>query len=349
MNRIADWLRWLAARFRSTAPSRWWLLSILIGGLYNLSYKHLYRIYFNLIYSCEAILLRRVLGRIASPLIVSLGTPINIITLRACKKSNSRIVISERNDPKRLSRMKNWDVLARKFYNRADLVTANTRGALRDMSGFVEDAKLAFVPNPLVLLNSDGHQPVSAQAPTILNVGRMVSDKAQSVLLDAFAQLGDEFNEWRLSIVGDGYLKDILHGQAVSLGINGRLDWHGVVADPYLHYRQAQVFALPSRVEGTPNALLEAMSCGLPVIVSDGAPGPLELIEDGVTGLVVPVNDAAALATALGRLASDEKLRRRLGAAGRERVSEYELSRSLAKWESVVGLEPMEQSAVHSP
>lgn len=349
LNRISDWLRWLAARFRREEQSRWWLLSILFGGLYRLSYKPLYRTYFSLVYSGEAIMLRRALKRIETPLIVSLGTPINIITLRACKRIKSRIIISERNDPKRLSRMKNWDVLARKFYNRADLVTANTRGALRDMSGFVEEKKLAFVPNPLVLLNGDGQahfgQAETAPHPVILNVGRMVADKAQNVLLDAFALLGEEFKDWRLAIVGDGYLNDSLHAQALNLGVNERMYWHGVVADPYIFYRTAQIFALPSRVEGTPNALLEAMSCGLPVIVSDGAPGPLELVEDGVTGLVVPVNDARALATALRRLASDEELRNRLGEAARDKVSEYELSRSLEVWEAVVGLKQLEPAA----
>jgi glycosyltransferase involved in cell wall biosynthesis len=126
--------------------------------------------------------------------------------------------------------------------------------------------------------------------------------------------------------------------RAEKLKITGRVDWHGVVRDPFIFYRAANIFVLPSRVEGTPNALLEAMSCGLPVIVSDGAPGPLELIEDGVTGLVVPVNDAAALAAALRRLASDEQLRHRLGMAARARISEYHLPQALVAWESVVGL-----------
>jgi glycosyltransferase involved in cell wall biosynthesis len=80
------------------------------------------------------------------------------------------------------------------------------------------------------------------------------------------------------------------------------------------------------------------MSCGLPVVVSDGAPGPLELVEDGVTGLVVPVNDARALAAALGRLARDPALCRRLGEAARARVAEYDLPRALGEWETVIGL-----------
>jgi glycosyltransferase involved in cell wall biosynthesis len=130
--------------------------------------------------------------------------------------------------------------------------------------------------------------------------------------------------------------KDAAHAE--SLGIVDRIDWHGIVSDPHYFYRSASIFALPSRVEGTPNALLEAMNHGLPVVVSDGAPGPLELVNDDETGLVVGVNNVAALAAALRRLANDEALRHRLGAAARERVTEYDLPRALATWETVVGL-----------
>jgi GalNAc-alpha-(1->4)-GalNAc-alpha-(1->3)-diNAcBac-PP-undecaprenol alpha-1,4-N-acetyl-D-galactosaminyltransferase len=344
LNRLADLLRWLAGRLRRDGVPRFWFLGLLFGGLYELSYRRLYRAYAATVYACEAVLLRRALRRVEGPVVVSLGTPINIITLKACRGLKRRLVISERNDPKRLSRYKSWDVLARKLYNRADLVTANTRGALRDMGEYVEAGKLAFVPNPLVLSDGRGHQDHGhssqslAAAPVILNVGRMVWDKGHEVLLEAFALLGEDFGEWRLGLVGDGRLENDLRARAARLGVEGRVDWHGVVANPYDFYHAARIFALPSRVEGTPNALLEAMSCGLPVVVSDGAPGPLELVEDGVNGLVVPVNDARALAAALARLARDPALCRRLGEAARARVAEYDLPRAVSEWETVIGL-----------
>lgn len=299
------------------------------------------RIYYRATFTYESILLRRALRRVESPLIVALGTPINIIAIWACRTLGRRLIISERNDPRRLPQIRNWDRLARRFYNRADLVTANTHTALLDMEKFVAPGKLAFVPNPLVLSNGNGkgHRRVSPEpSPLILIVARLVWDKAHEVLLEAFAAAGDELKGWRLAVVGDGRLRDELKERAVRLGIEPRVDWHGVVEDPHHFYRAAPIFALPSRVEGTPNALLEAMSCGLSVVVSDGAPGPLELVEDGVTGLVVPVNDSQALAAALIRLAKDEGLRSRLGEAARARVSEYDLPRAIEQWESVVGL-----------
>jgi glycosyltransferase involved in cell wall biosynthesis len=286
----------------------------------------------------EAWALRRALRRIESPVVVAFGTSTNIITLKACRGMGRRVIISERTRAERLLRLKRWGRVSRRLYRYADLVTANTQSALRSMEDFVDPKKMAFVPNLLALPNGNGSAHARPVSPFVLNVGRLVEDKAHDVLLDAFAHAGDTLRDWRLAVVGDGRLREALRGRAEKLGIAERVDWHGIVPDPHTLYRAAHVFALPSRVEGMPNALLEAMSCGLAVVVSDGAPGPLEVVEDGVTGLVVPVNDAQALAAALRRLANDGELRRRLGEAARARVSEYDLPRALAAWESVVGL-----------
>ncbi len=336
VTRLAEIAKWLAARMGRLNLHRLRLIRLVGRHLYPLLWKVLNRIYYRLLFTYESFSLRRALKRLESPVIVALGTPINIITIRACRGMGRRVIISERNDPKRLPRIRNWDALARRFYNRADLVTANTRGALLDMNDFVASEKLAFVPNPLVVDGSNGSSP--SPSPLILIVARLVPDKAHDVLLAAFALLRDDLKEWRLAIVGDGKLRNKLVAQAEELGISERVDWHGIVDDPHRFYRNARIFALPSRVEGTPNALLEAMNHGLPVVISDGAPGPLELVNDEETGLVVGVNDALALARALRRLANDEALRHRLGEAARARVTEYDLPRAIAAWESTIGL-----------
>ncbi|MGA9994961.1 MAG: glycosyltransferase [Pyrinomonadaceae bacterium] len=348
LTRLAEIWKNLKARLLEIRRANRLFFRILGSQLYYFLAEKFYRVNFFLFLHYEAWALRRVLRHVHSPVVVAFGTSVNVITLKACRGMKRRVVISERNDPRRLVRYRMWDELWRIYYSHADLVTANTRGALREISDYVERKKMAFVPNPLVIPNGNGHATSHAPAhkPFILTVGRLVTDKAQDVLLDAFSCAGDGLKEWRLAIVGDGRLRDTLRVQAESLGIADRVDWHGIVQDPHAFYREACIFALPSRVEGTPNALLEAMSCSLPVVVSDGAPGPLELVEDGVTGLVVPVNDPSALAAALRRLAGDKALRRRLGEAARARVSEYELPRALAAWESIVGLT---RSGAHIP
>ena len=344
VTRLAEFVRRAGLFLDRFAGAKSFFKKTLGFRLYHFLAMRIWRFNFRFYLAYEAWALRRALGRVSAPVVVSLGTSVNIITLKACRGLGRRVIISERNDPRRLPMQKTWDWIARKLYQRADLVTANTRTALLDMREFVDARKLAFVPNPLVLKKVNGLAPFKdgAQAPSespfILIVGRLVWDKSHDILLEAFAQFGEEFGEWRLTVVGDGRMKESLKEQAASLGIASRVDWHGVVSDPSPFYSAARVFALPSRVEGTPNALLEAMSCGLPVVVSDGPPGPQELVSHGETGLVVPVNDAHALADALRRLARDETLRRRLGEAARERVREYDLPRAITAWESVVGI-----------
>ena len=88
-----------------------------------------------------------------------------------------------------------------------------------------------------------------------------------------------------------------------------------------------------------PNALLEAMSCALPCIVSGGSPGPLELVQDRVSGLVVPVDDSEALADAMQRLAADDCLAKALGEKARERAKAYGLDAVIKLWNEVLGLD----------
>ena len=93
---------------------------------------------------------------------------------------------------------------------------------------------------------------------------------------------------------------------------------------------------LPSRFEGTPNALLEAMGHRMACIVSDASPGPLRLIEHGVSGLVVETGSVEGLAGALGELSRDEQLQRKLGDAAVERVREFRLDRVAPIWDRIL-------------
>ncbi len=133
----------------------------------------------------------------------------------------------------------------------------------------------------------------SLTAPTIITVTRLVEQKGLDVLLRACAEVFRVLPSWRLAVVGDGPLREELECLADQLGIADRIEWMGHVKDPAPYLRAAEFFVLTSRFEGSPNALLEAMAVGLPAVVSDASPGPIELIGGAAAGLVVPVGDVA--------------------------------------------------------
>jgi glycosyltransferase involved in cell wall biosynthesis len=273
--------------------------------------------------------LRRSIRGIKPDAVLSFLTQTNIITILATRGLAGRTIVSERNDP-RLQHHRRRVVLMRKLtYPWADLVTANTHGALAAIEGFVPRSKLAFLPNPLKF--NDHRPPMNFASPTFITVTRLVEQKGLDVLLKAASCAFGSLPNWRLAIVGDGPLRDELKSLAYKLGIGARVDWFGYVDEPMAYLRAAKIFVLTSRFEGSPNALLEAMACGLPQIVSDASPGPVELVGDQA-GLIVPVEDVSATAEAMIKLGQDEALRARLGAAALERTRMHQLDNAMQIW-----------------
>ena len=169
--------------------------------------------------------------------------------------------------------------------------------------------------------------------PRILCVGRLCSAKAQHLFLDALAGLDATAAPWRATLVGDGPDRETLVRRAAELGLAQRVEFTGALGQDRVRelYRQADIFVLPSFAEGLPVVLMEAMAMGLPCL-STRIAGIPELIEDDVSGLLVPAGDTEALGHALARLLADAALRQRLGQAGREAVvRDYDAAVNAAK------------------
>jgi glycosyltransferase involved in cell wall biosynthesis len=147
-------------------------------------------------------------------------------------------------------------------------------------------------------------------------VGRLHRQKGLDVLVRAVAQLPDV----RLVLVGDGPERGALERLADALGMRSRLTVTGWTDEPAAYLASFDAVALPSRFEGLPLALLEAMLAGR-AVVTTGVGSISDAVLDGKTGLIVPVDDPAALAAALRRLLDDAGLRTRLGTAARDLVS----------------------------
>ena len=286
--------------------------------------------------------LRRALKATGATRVLSFTGSMNSLTILASRGLGLQIYISERNDPERQSLGWCWDLMRKRTYPLADRVTANSRNALSSLTRFVSTEKLSFVPNPIA--RSESSAKAQFKKPTILTVGSLTTQKAQDVLIDAFAQNASADKDWRLAIIGSGENDRALRRQAAQLGIADRLDFLGQVSDPFPYYQAAGIFALPSRFEGTPNALLEAMNSSLPCIVSDASGGPLEYIVNDKTGLVVATDNVEQLATALMRLMNDPELRLKLGQAAYQRLRGQTFGMAIDAWSKVLDFPPILKS-----
>jgi glycosyltransferase involved in cell wall biosynthesis len=151
----------------------------------------------------------------------------------------------------------------------------------------------------------------------IVTVPRLRRPKDVMTLVRAVALL--EPGTVRALVVGEGPQRAELAAEIRRLGVTRAVGLAGERDDVAGLLAQADLFVLPSRSEGLPVSVLEAMAAGVPVVAS-AVGGVPELVEDGATGLLVPPGDPRALAAAIAKLAGDPALRRRLGAAGRRRV-----------------------------
>jgi glycosyltransferase involved in cell wall biosynthesis len=178
---------------------------------------------------------------------------------------------------------------------------------------------------------------LSSQERHVGIVATLRSWKGHLYLLDAFAQLAQP--QLRLLIVGEGPMRAPIEERVAALGLADRVSFAGQRNDPERWLQALDVFCLPSYAnEGVPQAILQAMLCGLPIVTTPvGA--ILEAVADGDTALVVPPRDAAAMATAIGRLLDDAALAARLGTAARRRASaDFSLESMLDKMEIIFSL-----------
>jgi glycosyltransferase involved in cell wall biosynthesis len=206
------------------------------------------------------------------------------------------------------------------IWHAADAVIANSNG-LRDLA-------VAFDPHidiPIIPNGVDGAYYTSSvrewSPARLFSVGRIVYQKGLDLGLRALAQLKDI--NWHWYIAGDGSQMDALQSLARELGISERASFLGWQSREELaiDYHRANLFLFPSRHEGMPNAVLEAMASGLPVVATKIA-GSEEIVVDGVTGLLVDPEDVDSLRDSLRKLIVDETMRRKMGHASRQRVEE---------------------------
>jgi glycosyltransferase involved in cell wall biosynthesis len=279
---------------------------------------------------------RELFFQLKAPVIMSLLTKTNLYVIEAARGLDVRVIISERNDPDLQKIDFELASLRSLSYRDAHTVTSNSVGILDKISAFVPANKLSLLPNPITV--PAVQETDATRDLRFVTVARLVHQKGVDLLLTAFARIAAGLPGWTLEIVGDGPLLTTLKNQAETLGIGDRVTFHGHVPDPMPILQQCRIFVLPSRFEGMPNALLEAMAAGLAPVVTDASPGPTETISHERSGLIVATENADALADAMRRLAEDAELVERLAHQARAYVKEHEWAAVEPKWLEVLGV-----------
>ncbi|HWR03510.1 MAG TPA: glycosyltransferase [Humidesulfovibrio sp.] len=217
-------------------------------------------------------------------------------------------------------RPKQWESLLWRLSDRIVCNAEALRQRLIQVHG-VPPERVAVIPN---CVDTERFAPTPGQEkepapPRIVTVARLVEDKAPLVLAEVFALVRRQVPGALLTVVGDGPLRGAFEARLAALGLADAVEVVTGCGEVAPHLARAQVFVLASVREGSPNAVLEAMAAGLPVVAcrTGGIP---ELVSHGETGLLAQPGDAAGLAQALAALLTDAALARRMGLDGRARA-----------------------------
>jgi glycosyltransferase involved in cell wall biosynthesis len=198
-----------------------------------------------------------------------------------------------------------------RLYRKTDAVIGLTPDVCADLAKYVppyvpmiaignsidvaETRRMALQPCGLVLRGS----------PKLISVGRLHWQKGHDILLKAFATLVKDFPKATLTIVGEGPDENELRALSHTLGIQKSVNFTGRFENPFALLHRADLFVLATRYEGFGHVFLEALACGLPVVTTS-CPGSIanEIVIDGSTGVLVPVEDPRALSLAISRTLS---------------------------------------------
>lgn len=260
--------------------------------------------------------------------VLSFLAPFNMIAIIAKLGTGIPIIVADRNDPRKIPAnfcvRKIRDIL----YVYAEKVVLQTENNKKYFNHRVQD-KASVIYNPVDLKKYTGLALKSEKEKMIVSAGRLMEQKNQKMLIRAFALIKKKFPEYCLVIYGEGSYRAELEQLIDKMELQDKVFLPGSINDLHARMKSAEIFVLSSDYEGMPNALIEAMCMGLPVI-STKVSGAVDLIHDGENGLLIETGAEAELVEALERLLSDADLRERL-AGEAVKVSEKLLPDKIVK------------------
>lgn len=267
----------------------------------------------------------------------------NILVLQSLGSSGLPVVVSERSDPVQQQLGWFWEQQRRRAYPHADRIVALTDASAEALQS-LSPHPVVTIPSAVELPPRQADRPQAIANQRIVGVGRLEFEKGFDRLIQAVARATDSDSPWRLRILGCGSQQETLRQLAANAGIGSRVELAGWIQPVWDELAQATMFVLPSRYEGFPSALLEAMALGVPSLAVDCESGPRVIIDHSSNGLLVD-NSIAGLSSGIEQLIEQPDLREQLGAAGKEVVERFGWEAMVDRYEQVL----REAIASHRP
>jgi glycosyltransferase involved in cell wall biosynthesis len=231
-------------------------------------------------------------------------------------------------------------IVARVVYSHADAIVADSEGVEREIRALfgVQGNRLQTIYNPVISAAdsqkiSDLPARIASATTRLVTIGRFVRQKGFDLLIEAMAKVGKQ-HHWRLDIYGDGPDRAALEAQIQESQMSGRIALKGYTTDPLRCLCEDDIFVLPSRHEGLPTVLIQALACGIQIVATDCQHGPSEILSDGNFGVLVRANDSSALADGITRVLSGQF--HIDPAALRARAQDFSVRNSAARWRGLL-------------
>lgn len=277
---------------------------------------------------------REAIKELSPDVLLSFCDRTNVLALMATKRLGLPVVISERSDPRQQNLGRAWEFARGRTYRRATAMIALTETSASYLSERfgcpVDVIPSAVDPPPIV---SDRQQ--AKQNRRIIGIGRLEQEKGFDRLIEAFAKVGASHPDWTLKILGEGSLRGSLQELVEQRGLQQRVELAGWVRPVWEELAGSTIFALPSRYEGFPSALLEAMAVGVPSVAVDCESGPRAVITEPGHGLLVP-DTVQGLTDGIEQLINDGDLRETLAAGGKDVVTRFSWDTMVDAYEGVL-------------
>lgn len=212
----------------------------------------------------------------------------------------------------------------------ADCIVTLTQG---DALNYQAAKRVEVLPNFTEITSSSAPDYAAKHC---ITVGRLSFEKDYPRMFRLWKKVCNEVPGWTLDIFGDGPDKAALETLTDQLQLQGHICFHGTRSQIAEEYAKGSLYLSTARFEGFGLSMVEAMACGLPVVAFDCPFGPREIVQNGKTGFLVPINNDALMVETLKQMLSDERLRQTLGSAAWTQAAQFQKEPIMSRWQAIL-------------